>query len=1127
MSRRKQAKPRSLKRDEEEDDTEQDVVVHTEADDDFRQANPPRTPGSIQGDSRGSPLPPAIQNSPLQHEWQAASAERGTEEDPGEDPASPLILPNEEALGSEPGSTSSWRSDSSSSSTLEEAPVEGPSAVAATKAAVPAGRASSASSSCSSSASSQPPDGELGFTLGVTETTPYPCQFCAKAFPRLSYLKKHEQSHAEHMPFRCEFCSRLFKHKRSRDRHVKLHTGDRKYRCNQCEAAFSRSDHLKIHMKTHDTQKPFQCSACNRGYNTAAALTSHSQTHKRPPSLPASLPPRNSPRHSPPSAPPRRVTPAPSPVAPAFPRNLTPNPHTHELLRAAHPAAAAAAAVLFNRELQQVLQHEASSPPGSARSAFNAAAMAAAALAHSAGLQFATPTLACIYCTKDGFTSMEQLQLHVQAMHGSILNGEREYQPPSPGHHQGSARQPPVSPSQPYNCDFCTMKFDHVQSLHKHTMAVHAMSPTTPFGATADSAEQLKPTDLSINGKSNGKTPPLSAPPPPRNDTLAQSTFLCSQCNAPCPDFESFRSHLRSHLDAEHGKGSPPRVAAKTVAPPPPPAPQLQCPECPESFTNENSLEVHCLGHFLATSTEFSCQSCLKAFPRPDELQKHLMDAHAHQLLRCALCRELFDTRVAAQVHFAVKHSSESRVLRCVACGDASAKFRSEIEFGLHVKIHHLAMMEKLRCLYCSELFKSDAELQYHVASYHQKMYRCKFCDEAFHVEFQLDKHLEHKHKDKSPAAAPQGKPQIKSPGAVSLVCAYCQESCKSRADLEAHMKTHHQRSNGAAAPSNGVALGRHKCNICDMVCVSPALLAEHKLATHCKVLHGDTCSVCKASLGTEEHFMSHMHKHCPGSAGTADIGLPTACVICRQTVTSEHEVQLHARFHLQQKQNHALQPGKGVSCGECAGRFDSGADLEAHAAKLHSRKFECISCQLSFHTESEVRAHVEAAHAPDNGQRCRLCQEVFDTPLKLQVHLIEHTFVGCPTFACYLCGAVFTAAAGLQRHMGSHGAGSKPYDCTKCHLRFFFRAELENHAFVHVGEKQLKEELHVDADAADDNAAADEQSEALSLAMRKRKTAEINGNDISSAATLEPAELELKKLKLEVPDEQTQQAVA
>lgn len=33
----------------------------------------------------------------------------------------------------------------------------------------------------------------MSFTIGVTEGTPYPCQFCDKAFPRLSYLKRHEQ----------------------------------------------------------------------------------------------------------------------------------------------------------------------------------------------------------------------------------------------------------------------------------------------------------------------------------------------------------------------------------------------------------------------------------------------------------------------------------------------------------------------------------------------------------------------------------------------------------------------------------------------------------------------------------------------------------------------------------------------------------------------------------------------------------------------------------------------------------------------------------------------------------------------------------------------------------------------
>ncbi|GFS50787.1 zinc finger protein 423 [Nephila pilipes] len=36
-------------------------------------------------------------------------------------------------------------------------------------------------------------DSELSYTVGVTENTPYGCQFCDKAFPRLSYLKRHEQ----------------------------------------------------------------------------------------------------------------------------------------------------------------------------------------------------------------------------------------------------------------------------------------------------------------------------------------------------------------------------------------------------------------------------------------------------------------------------------------------------------------------------------------------------------------------------------------------------------------------------------------------------------------------------------------------------------------------------------------------------------------------------------------------------------------------------------------------------------------------------------------------------------------------------------------------------------------------
>ena len=42
----------------------------------------------------------------------------------------------------------------------------------------------------------------------------------------------------------------------------------------------------------------------------------------------------------------------------------------------------------------------------------------------------------------------------------------------------------------------------------------------------------------------------------------------------------------------------------------------------------------------------------LKLLGKPDELQKHLMDIHAHHLYRCSLCKEIFDSKVNIQVHF-------------------------------------------------------------------------------------------------------------------------------------------------------------------------------------------------------------------------------------------------------------------------------------------------------------------------------------------------------------------------------------------------------------------------------------------------------------------------------------------
>ena len=75
---------------------------------------------------------------------------------------------------------------------------------------------------------------------------------------------------------------------------------------------------------------------------------------------------------------------------------------------------------------------------------------------------------------------------------------------------------------------------------------------------------------------------------------------------------------------------------------------------------------------------------------------------------------------------------------------------------------------------------------------------------------------------------------------------------------------------------------------------------------------------------------------------------------------------------------------------------------------------------------------------------------QIFDSPGKLQVHLIEHSFAGCSEYQCYLCGSVFSMAHPLSQHMVTHSAEEKPYDCPFCDQRFFFRSELDNHVLSH-----------------------------------------------------------------------------
>ncbi|XP_045127424.1 zinc finger protein 423-like isoform X2 [Portunus trituberculatus] len=1104
------------------------------------------------------------------------------------------------------------------------------------------GRGSLSPASSATPTSASETDVEAAATVGVTQTTPYQCSFCDRAFPRLSYLKRHEQTHADQLPFRCEFCGRLFKHKRSRDRHVKLHTGDKKYKCCHCEAAFSRSDHLKIHKKTHDTQKPYQCSVCNRGYNTAAALTAHMQNHKAKltaHALNQLLKDAQAPVETHALTQLLRDSAAAESHAQSLnhflkdsqkehllspkgieigagssPGDLTSSP-AGEPSPSLSPVAAVRCPVCHTHCKSQAhlqrhvsryhgeeqhgvpLERPASRGGGSGTSSVGGASSAASTPSPRPPSSLPSPRplsnpllslvagkLACLYCSRDGFPSLEALQLHLQSSHGSVMNGEVRDMTTMLGLHpslgaslsasgMATSLASPLGPgsSRGVSCELCGARVGGVTALQRHVVTAHTFTDLLARAAEGVFCAQCllpfsNPGALAEHIKLVHASPVLSAvlnkrPPSPPTDTptdlskksrhdgltsdLPASTLLCSQCNAPFTNFEAFRRHLKSHLDGGE------QVSATGGS-----GVQLACPECRLPLTSEAALEGHVATHLGVTSTEYGCQACLKLFSKPDELQKHLMDIHAHHLYRCALCKEMFDSKVSIQVHFAVKHSNECKVHKCTRC---SLIFRSQSEFEGHIRVTHIRRGQmggdsvgggsvgggggSYRCLLCPLSLSSEAELAAHVST-HQRQFQCSLCDDAFHVEFLLDKHMQTQHNSElngnvpqpenlaKPRRSPQKKDlrcdicdaefstdsalmthrkqahNIKSgsvgvtakvaAASLSLFCAYCSEACKSRGDLEAHMKSH--QGNG----------GRHKCNICDELCPSAALLAQHKL-THVKVVSGSACAVCREPLTSEQQFSSHQNEHHPSP-------LPQPCVVCRQTLVTDMEVSVHARFHATQAAQAAaaasvasvlssgeLHPQSTNSlvittasnapttttsstngssnsssssnstsprlspsqrCQECHIKFETAEEAEAHAAVHHqqqqqqgfgrsmassSRTYQCIKCQESFASEAEIEAHV-ASHLLHEGSvhECHLCRATFDTPLRLQCHLIEHTFEGCGSFTCYMCSSVFTTASRLQQHMVEHGLSARPYDCHHCHQRFFFRAELENHALSH-----------------------------------------------------------------------------
>ncbi|XP_016998018.2 zinc finger protein 423 homolog isoform X2 [Drosophila takahashii] len=835
----------------------------------------------------------------------------------------------------------------------------------------------------------------------------YQCQFCEKTFPRLGYLKHHVQSHAEHLPFKCEYCAKLFKHKRSRDRHKKLHTNERNYKCPHCEAAFSRSDHLKIHMKTHDIQKPFQCSMCNRGYNTAAALTSHMQKHKKNAAILA---------------------------AGGNPNALNYSPRS---------TGSASASVSSNGSLQKrryALALASDSSPS--RLDFPKRSRSSHVGGANTNTTAATPTplLRCSYCPKVAeFSSLEQLNAHLQSVHEQTV-------------------KTPDSEGFQLSCEYCTMKFGNIAGLFQHMRATHMDRLSSPNSyyehfnrlATAGTfsprlamdmpkikpdlgsperdsrpAEEDLPTDLSSNKRrpvtpnpqTQNQLPPPSAPP---------GVFFCNQCNAGLPDFESFRNHLKSHI----AEGM-----------------QLICPHCGLSLPEQSEFERHVVGHFLITGSEFNCSSsCGKSFAKSEDLQQHLLAEHVLTLLKCSLCSEVCESRMAMQLHLACSHSQETKLLRCSACLEL---FRSDAEFHVHVKTRHQlsghptlgansnAPANPLQCMFCRAVCSSELEMHFHLAA-HARQFRCPSCPETFHVEFLLDRHMQSQHggvKDKEASSPNMGSLYVNAllpPLAAAAAAAAATNNNSSIIDYNVAFKG---LFGGGGAGSGGGGSGPAPPPSSNKF-YSPLQVDTNALKTQ-------TSPHPALMYGLSQRYLMEMY----AAKSTSPAGDVTS------NPQSTQASQASAAAPPPPPQN---PPTATFSCGMCERQdLRSEAELHSHRKLAHNLKtgvsLRCAYCAGNFKSRAELEQHMKSCHNSTGKHKCLICDEVFPSPAILAEHKLQHSKVG-QSGKCSHCGQPLEDVAAFRAHLSEHGSdgGSLPLACICCRQTLHSEFELSLHAKFH-----------------------------------------------------------------------------
>lgn len=112
-----------------------------------------------------------------------------------------------------------------------------------------------------------------------TGETPYACTTCGKRFKDKSVMLRHMRIHSGEKPYACKICGKCFKDNSSVLRHMKIHSDEKLHACSICGKRFICKTRLSTHMKIHTSERPYSCKTCGKSFKFNFKLSYHERTH--------------------------------------------------------------------------------------------------------------------------------------------------------------------------------------------------------------------------------------------------------------------------------------------------------------------------------------------------------------------------------------------------------------------------------------------------------------------------------------------------------------------------------------------------------------------------------------------------------------------------------------------------------------------------------------------------------------------------------------------------------------------------------------------------------------------------------------------------------------------------------